>query len=301
VNNRPNQERDRVTISDALRSLPMLGEDFYLQMQALNLGVVDDFLVDLESELLREYMELEKTPVPSAVFVSALSQLWIFGVYELLRTWRQRVREVLHFVEKLNMLGPSAQEAQIATQREKLQRTSPYPDGIDDLRWSFFEQAINDKDFLRRLQVAVDSSELVFRRIEALRIHLAKHEVPKAKGSSAMAPGYGRIDMVNGSIYYQVLLRGNEVDIISRRDIAESCRSLTRDRTPYMLPPKIREQLARIPEWGYGVKRVTVKLVDGSKFSDVFVAWDREVTSVGSHEKLPFEIADIVEVRSQSD
>lgn len=301
MNNRSNQKPDSVTISDALRSLPILGEEFYLQMQALNLGVVDEYLVDLESELLREYIQLEKTPVPSAVFVSALSQLWIFGVYELLRTWRQRVREVLQFLEKFNMLGPGAREAQVQTQREKLKKTSPYPDGIDDLRWSFFEQAINDKDFLRRLQVALDSSESVFRRIEALRIHLAKHEVPKVKGSSAMTPGYGRIDIVNGSINYQVLLRGNEVDTISRQDIANSCRGLIRDKTRYMLPPKIREQLVGIPELGYGVKRVTVKLDDGSEFSDVFIAWGREVTSVGPHEELPFDIADIVEVRSQSD
>ena len=42
---------------------------------------------------------------------------------------------------------------------------------------------------------------------------LAKHELPGVKGSFVMAPGYGRIDMSDGSIYWQLVLRGNEVDM----------------------------------------------------------------------------------------
>jgi hypothetical protein len=36
--------------------------------------------------------------------------------------------------------------------------------------------------------------EPLFRRIEALRMNLAKHEVPKLHAVPAMAPGYGRIN-----------------------------------------------------------------------------------------------------------
>jgi hypothetical protein len=83
----------------ALQSLPLF-DDVFLSMQALNLGVVHEFLLQIESELLRELVELEHTP-PNTIFVSALSQLWVFGLYELLRTWRQRAREVLAFADKV--------------------------------------------------------------------------------------------------------------------------------------------------------------------------------------------------------
>ncbi len=76
-----------VGIAEALRTLPLFDEP-YLHMQAMNLDIIDRFLLDQERHLLHEYMELERTPFPSTVFVSALSQLWLFGLYELLRTWR---------------------------------------------------------------------------------------------------------------------------------------------------------------------------------------------------------------------
>jgi hypothetical protein len=45
-----------------------------------------------------------------------------------------------------------------------------------------------------------------------------------------MAPGYGRIDMLTGSIYWLVELRGDEVDLVSRRTLADECRRLALDR-----------------------------------------------------------------------
>ena len=84
------------TIDDALLSLPLF-DNVYFRMQAMNLSMVDEFLVGLESDLLAEYMEIERTPVQSALFVSAISQLWIFGFYELLRTWRQKCMGIICF------------------------------------------------------------------------------------------------------------------------------------------------------------------------------------------------------------
>ena len=66
--------------------------------------------------------------------------------------------------------------------------------------------------------------EPVFRRIESLRMNLAKHEVPKRKGERAMAPGYGRIDGSDGSIYWMVDLGNNEVDMVSRRSLSKQLR-----------------------------------------------------------------------------
>ncbi len=286
------------TLAQALRDLPLLGDDMYLRMQAMNLGFVDDFLADLESRLLAEYRALDKTPLDSAAFVSALSQLWIFGVYELLRTWRQRARDALSLAEVLNSADPNARAARMERERERIRGTSPYPEAAGDDRLRVLERISLDQSFIAAIRMAADKTESVFRRIEALRVHLAKHEVPKQKGTRAFAPGYGRINMENGSIYYQFMVRPPEVDVLSRRDVAEACRDLKTDKTTAMLPDSVRAQLKEIPEFAYGAKQVTATLKDGREFTYVFVLWDREVGSVGNYASLPFDARDVVRVRA---
>ena len=290
-----------ISLIKAIQSLPLMDDDPYLYMQVMNLGVVDDFLEDLESQLLREYMETERTPTPDAIFVSALSQMWIFAVYELLRTWRQRCRELFEFDEHLDKLEGSKREAYITAKKEKLQNSSPYSDDREPFRWRTLERATNDQGFVSNVRKAFDSSEACFRKIEALRMHLAKHEMPKARGSSTMAPGYGRIDMMNGSIYWQVFLRGNEVDIISRRDIADSCRKLSVDRSKYILSFVLQKKVQTFPESSYGAKRVCVKLSDETEYRKVFVLWNKEVGAVLGYEDIPFDVSKIVDVFEDKD
>jgi hypothetical protein len=284
----------------ALVGLPLMREDPYLSMQAGNLGMVDDFLSDLEASVLREYHEIDRTPVESAAFLSALSQLWIFGVYELLRTWRQRVRDALALDRKLGQSSGSEREEILLKTREEIAAASPYSEGRQAIQWSTVERIATDVSYVESLRTAADKSESVFRRIEALRVHLAKHEVPKLKGSLAFSPGYGRIHMQTGSIYYQFEVRPPQVDVLSRRDVADACRALPLDRAKSMLPERVRSQMQSITEIGYGAKQVTVTLKDGSEFEDVFVLWDREVSSVGMFSELPFDARDIVAVREAS-
>lgn len=73
-------EDQSISLIKAVQSLPLMDDDPYLYMQVMNLGVVDEFLVDLERQLLREYMETDRTPTPDAIFVFALSQMWIFDL-----------------------------------------------------------------------------------------------------------------------------------------------------------------------------------------------------------------------------
>ena len=73
---------------------------------------------------MAEYIETERTPLQTAVFASALSQLWIFGLYELLRTWRQRAREVIRFAEELRALTGAERKRRIV---EKNVRSEPVP------------------------------------------------------------------------------------------------------------------------------------------------------------------------------
>ncbi len=81
---------DPSALRQALFGLELLGDDPYLRMQAVNLGMVDVFLADLEVTVLRKHLEEESSYLAEAAFLSAQSQMWIFAAYELLRTWRQR-------------------------------------------------------------------------------------------------------------------------------------------------------------------------------------------------------------------
>ncbi len=158
-----------------------------------------------------------------ALFVSALSQMWIFATYELLRTWRQFVRDLKKASAKPpNDLSDGDQwfdhhEAEVFFRREATRLQS-------------------DPNFAAMLDEAFNNVEPLFRRIERLRMNLAKHEIPKKKGDKAgklsIAPGYGRIDETDGSIYWfvdlgDVCIDGKtyrEQDQVSRRSIADSLR-----------------------------------------------------------------------------
>jgi len=282
-------------IRDALQSLPVM-DDLYLRMQALNIELVDAYLSDMEHYLLQEYMEIEKTPTETALVVSALSQLWIFGLYELLRTWRQRATDILHFAEKLKLLDRDARKTLIAEKKREIKSSVPLL-GSESFYWPPYAKMGKNLKFATTIQNAIDRSEPLFRRIEALRVSLAKHEVPKSKGAFALAPGYGRIDMSDGSIYWQVVLDKNEIDLVSRRAIADDCRALLRKRPSAFLSKAIQDKIATFPKHGYGVKLVTVILEDGTEYKNVMVAWLREVVHVLNYEKVPFDARKVVEVR----
>ena len=180
--------------------------------------LVDFYLRDMESSLLAELIELEHTPIQSAMFVSALSQMWIFAAYELLRTWRQRIRDL-------------KQEAQKQPVKQQPNKDEKNIQDISEVIWKEQVQRIHaDGTYIAELDEANSHVEPVFRRIESLRMNLAKHEVPK-KGQRAIAPGYGRIDYSDGSIYWQVDLGGNVVDIVSRRSLADGLRRAVIGRT----------------------------------------------------------------------
>lgn len=291
-------EEDETTpdLASALHGLPMLVDDLYLKMQAVNLAVVDTLLEDMETQLLDEYIKLDRTPIPTFTMVSALSQLWVFGVYELLRTWRQRARHVLQFADEVHSLVPKKRAARIALQKETVRSASAVPDHADPQYYRAFERAATDEGYANVIRAALDRSERPFRRIEALRVHLAKHEIPKTKGSFGMAPGYGRIDSFTGSIWWEVPLGSMEVDALTRREVASECRNLASSRPLPLLPGAIRDGLAQVAEYSYGIKRVVLLLDDGSAYES-YVAWDKEIVFVPGHTDVPFDVGRVVGVR----
>ena len=89
--------------------------------------------------------------------------MWIFSVYELLRTWRQAVRDIK---KEAPLPGPAVADesgdlSQLATASRR----------------SYVERARADPAFIEELDRARDQVDQAFRRIEALRMNLAKHEI----------------------------------------------------------------------------------------------------------------------------
>ena len=200
-----------ISFADLQWNLPLF-DDLFLSMQGQNVMLVDFYLRDLERDLLRELVEIEHTPFPATLVVSALSQMWVFAVYELLRTWRQRIKDLKRDAQK--PAGPRSGHSSLAGLY--------YKDQLADLR--------KKPAYSRELDRALNRVEPLFRRIESLRMNLAKHEVPKMDRVPAMAPGYGRIDGMTGSISWQVDLGNNYVDLVSRRSIADQLRNLVIDK-----------------------------------------------------------------------
>ena len=81
-------------IPAALQGLTLF-RDPYLSMQAFNIAIVDDFLNGLEKQVLRRLFDEDRTPIDDTMFLNAQSQMWIFAAYEVMRTWRQRAKDVI--------------------------------------------------------------------------------------------------------------------------------------------------------------------------------------------------------------
>ena len=288
------EEQEIIQIRDAIGSLPLM-DDVYLRMQAMNIDMIDSYLMDMEHELLHGYMETDKAPMET-VFVSALSQLWIMGLYELLRTWRQRVRDIIKFTEKISALNSSARDTYIEEKRGEIRKSVALEDA-DELYWAPYKRIIENSDYVEDILYAFDKSEGLFRRIGALRMSLAKHELPGQPDKIAMAPGFGRIDMTDGSIYWQIILKDNEVDLISRRTIADMCRALVEDRTHRILPRNIQDKVLKFPKHSFFSKLITVILKDGTEYPKVMIAWSKEVVAVLGADEIPFDARDIADVR----
>lgn len=215
---------------DSLMCLPLF-DNLFLKMQAQNIAVVDLYLEQLESKLLKEYIEIEKTPFDSAILVSALSQMWIFALYELLRTWKQIINELLKYDEKISSIrgDPAFKEKKKklgGPKKTNFYRPIVSEETVDTFYNTFFKKIEGDPLYANSLRKALDIIMPAFRRIADLRITLAKHEVPGTPGIRAYAPGYGRIDMSTGSIYWLIEKKDGESEIISRRNLADSIKEL---------------------------------------------------------------------------
>lgn len=209
-------------LTDALQSLYLLGDDLYLRLQVTNIGIVDQFIMELEYRVLRRLIDEERTPADDATFLNAQSQMWIFATYELLRTWMQRAKEVLTL----------ARSGKLEVRVADLEADQGYAHVGRQMRAVQLRAVLDSPTLLTRIEDDLRRAHIPFRRMEFVRMALAKHEVAKQKHSIALAPGYGRINMWCGSLDYQMekgqVILGN----ISRRDIADELRAMVEGDAP---------------------------------------------------------------------
>lgn len=206
---------DPGTLPQALRRLTLLGDDPFLSMQATNLGLVDAFLNQLESQLMKARVLEDGTPI-NAPFVTAQTQMWIFAAYELLRTWKQRARETMKLI----------QQARTETRLTQLEKPLNYRHAARELRAHQLRTIAALPDALEVLDADLRRIHVTFGLMEALRMSLAKHEVPKQSGSVAFAPGYGRINLWNGSIDFELSVDAGILGTTSHRELADGLRAM---------------------------------------------------------------------------
>jgi hypothetical protein len=197
-------------------------DDPYLRMQVFNLSVVDQFVMGLECDVLRRLHSEDRTPGPEAMFLNALSQMWIFAAYELLRTWRERAKEVIKLQEN----------GGLTLKIDALNKDLGFRHVGREIRADQLRAVLTDPAGINKIREDLRLTHITFARIEFIRIALAKHEV-RGKGKSiAYAPGYGRINTWCGSLDYQLENNGAILGNISRRDIADELRLLSDRKNP---------------------------------------------------------------------
>lgn len=208
-------EIDGMDLYHALQSLTLF-RDTYLGMQAFNLAIVDNFLMSLELRVLQRLVREQRTPIDDAMFLNAQSQMWIFAAYEVMRTWRQRASEII----KWHSTGGLQQKLRaLETKRE-------YRHPGLEARAGMLRQVLEHPTLIADLQDDLRRVHIPFRRMEYLRVSLAKHEVSGKAKMPAIAPGYGRINMRCGALDYELNNGRYIIDYLNRRDLADSLRAI---------------------------------------------------------------------------
>src|SRR4029077_11514608 len=81
-----------------------LCDDLWLGMQAQNIAVVDRIVRIFEREALEEFYKNDRFSMDSLYPLNAMSQVWVFSLYEFLRTWLQRASKLIGYAERLAAL-----------------------------------------------------------------------------------------------------------------------------------------------------------------------------------------------------
>lgn len=202
-------------IPTALQGLTLF-RDPYLSMQAQNLAIVDHFLNGLEQHVMRRLFEEDRTPIDHAMFLNAQSQMWIFAAYEVMRTWRQRAKDMVKWHDN----------GGLRMKLEALEENQGFIHDGNIRRAAMVREVIADPTIVQSLRDDLKRTHILFARMEYLRISLAKHEVPGKAKSLAISPGYGRINQWCGALDYELGNGKYVMGYVNRRDIADDIRAI---------------------------------------------------------------------------
>ncbi len=216
------EEIETHEIDEALRGLTLLGDDPYLGMQATNVALVDGFLMPMESEARAYRSADEGIDIGHAMLLNALSQQWLFALYELLRTWRERAKNVLKW-EANGGLELKAAALEKGKQSDLNLGRVAFAGAL--------RRIIGDPAITKEITNDLARTHVLFRQLEFLRVALAKHEVSGRPKLFARAPGYARIDMWTGSMTYELSNDFAILDSVTRRSFGDGIRALATDKT----------------------------------------------------------------------
>lgn len=196
-------------------------DDIWFGMQARNIALVDfTFLRPMEDDALEAFLEREKTPTDILLPLSALSQMWAFSLYEFLRTWRQRADFLLKWAADYETIPADERDAFKAKAKAAIEGKRRML-RIGPEMYAGHLELFFDASYVEKVKTYRAQTDGLFREVEALRVTLAKHEVPKTNGLLAEAPGYGRMSYENGSMYWAITLKDNSQMIVERRSLAD--------------------------------------------------------------------------------
>ena len=232
-------EIGQTELYDGLCGMAGLAENPFLAMQAQQLCLVDNVLMGMEQAVLGEMMA-DARPSGQRALLAALSPMWIYAAYELLRTWRQRAIEVVRLAEN----------GGIDMRARHLEQKHGYTHYDRELRARQLRDAKDDPELVQRMRDDLARTEIGFTMLECIRVALAKHEEAssnKKKKPIAFAPGLALINRDCGSMEYEVSVGGAIIQYETRRGLAETLRQFPTMPVPspeeladfraYMNPP----------------------------------------------------------------
>jgi hypothetical protein len=199
-----------------------LTDDLWLRMQAQNIAVVDmTMLRPMEERALEEFFEHDRISSETTHNLSAISQMWIFSLYEFMRTWLARAS---------NLIGYSERVARHKTDEERTKEMNAIKAALEERakyvkigRPFLLDQAerVNNREFIDSIRSYRDSIKGLYREVEAIRMPLAKHEIASNERYFAEAPGYGGVSFLTGSMHWQIANTDGTVEMIERRRLAD--------------------------------------------------------------------------------
>jgi hypothetical protein len=210
-------------------------DNLYLQMQSRNISIVDKILEPMEGDFLSLVIQQDAVPLPQATVLSALSQMWVFAFFELIRTWSSLSSHFLNLSQKIKRGNLQSQSQLVENEAAKIKKAARLildQDGaryrLKALHWVTDDPAGAEK----ALNNALHQTRDLKRMLADVRNILAKHQIT-GSNTYAPSPGYGTISPLNGSISWRIIYEqeGGET-LISRRDLADQCRATLGSPTP---------------------------------------------------------------------